>query len=170
MSEQEARDLAAGFDLRPAWRLDDAAIAADAVAFWTRLNLLPPEVRPEQRAKELVAVAYKDGRIAGVCTAQLARLEQVRARLAMIRSATDPDYRRGYSSQALTIYARELLEAWSKAHPEEKVAGMGAVIQSENLRDRGKEPIWPTTRLTLIGYTPDDNQVRLYWFEHARLD
>jgi len=170
MSEQEARDLAAGFDLRPAWRLDDARIEADAVEFWTRLNILPADVRPEERAKELVAVAYKDGQIIGVCTAQLARLEQVRARLAMIRSATDPDHRRGYSSQALTIYARELLEAWSMAHPEEKVAGMGAIIQGENLRERGKQPVWPTTRLTLIGYTRDDCQIRLCWFEGFRLD
>jgi hypothetical protein len=170
MSEQEARELAAGFDLRPAWRLDDAQIEADAVAFWSRLNLLPADVKPERRAKELAAVAYKDGQIVGVCTAQLARLEQVRARLAMIRSATDPDHRRGYSSQALTIYARELLEVWAKAHPEERIAGMGAVIQSENLRGRGKEPVWPTTKLTLIRYTPDNNQVRVYWFEDFRLD
>lgn len=170
MSEQEARDLAAGFDLRPAWRLDDARIEADAVEFWRRLDILPPDVKPEERAKELVAVAYKDGRIIGVCTAQLARLDQVRARLAMIRSATDPEYRRGYSAQALTIYARELLEAWSMAHLEEKVAGMGAIIQSENLRGRGQEPVWPTTRLTLIGYTPDNCQIRVYWFEGFRLD
>lgn len=170
MAEEQAREMAAGFDLRPAWRLDDARIEADAVEFWNRLKILPADVRPEERAKELAAVAYRDGRLAAVCTLQLARLEQVRARLGMIRSATDPDHRRSHVAQALTIYARELLEAWSAEHPEEKIAGMGAIIQSDNLRGRGKDPVWPTTRLNLIGYTPDDNQIRVCWFEGFRLD
>lgn len=170
MSESQAREMAAGFDLRPAWRLHDARIEADAIDFWRRLDILPPDVKPEDRAKELAAVAYKDGRLAAVCTLQLARLEQVRARLGMVRSATDPEHRRSHVAQALTIYARELLERWSMAHPEEKVAGMGAIIQSENLRGREKEPVWPTTLLTLIGYARNGCQIRVYWFRDFRFD
>ena len=41
-------------------------IERDAVDFWRRLGNLPPDVAPEQRARELTAVAYKDGRIVGV--------------------------------------------------------------------------------------------------------
>lgn len=170
MSESQAREMAAGYDLQPAWRRDDSRIEADAIEFWRRLDILPANVSPEDRARELAAVAYKDGRLVAVTTLQLARLEQVRARLAMLRAATDPEHRRSHVSQALTIYTRELIERWAIEHPEERVGGMGAIIESANLRGREKEPVWPTTRLALIGHMADGRQIRLYWFADFRLD
>ncbi len=163
-------DLAPGYDIRPAWRLDDPQLEADAIAFWNRLGILPPDVRPEDRVKELAAVAYRNGRLAAVATIALGRVEQVRARLGMLRAATDPEHRRSHIAQALGIFTRDLLERWSMEHPEERVAGMGAVIESENLRGREKEPIWPTTRLVLVGYTPRGQQLRVAWFKDFRLD
>jgi GNAT superfamily N-acetyltransferase len=162
--------MAAGFDLRPAWRLDDRRIEEDAVAFWRRLDILPPDVAPEQRARELVAVAYKNGRIVGVTTAALGRLEIVRARLAMLRGAVDPDHRRGRVGSALLIYTRELIERWSMDHPDERVAGLGAIIESPDLIARQKEPFWPMTRFGIVGYMPDGRQIRVSWFEDFRLD
>lgn len=162
--------MAAGYDLRPAWRLADPRIEADAIDFWTRLAILPPGVTPEERARELAAVGYKDGRLVGIVTAVPGRLEQVRARVAMIRGAVDPEHRRSRLAFALTLGARALLEQWSKDHPEEKLAGLGAVVESPDLLARAKEPFWPTTRFGLIGYTPEGRQLRVSWFEHYRLD
>jgi hypothetical protein len=164
-------EMAPGFEFRPAWRLNDPRIEADAVDFWNRLGILPADVSPEDRAKELTAVAYKDGRIVGVHTARIERLEQVRARLAFIRSAVDPDCRRTRVSFALTLYTRELLHDWSRENPHERLAGLGAIVESEQLAvDRGKEPYWPTTRFLLIGFMPDGRQIRISWFEDFRLD
>jgi len=164
------REMAAGYDMRPAWRLDDPEIAAEAIAFWRRLDILPPDVAPEDRARELGAVAYQDGRIVGVTTARLARLDQVRARLAMLRGAVDPDHRRSRVGFAMLLYTRELIERWSMANPHERVAGLGAVIESPDLVVRQKQPYWPTPRLGLIGFTPDGRQIRVSWFEDFRLD
>lgn len=159
-----------GFELRPAWRLDDARIEADAVAFWNRLNILPAGVKAEERAKELIAVAYKGDGIVGVHTATIGRLEQVRTRLAMLRSAVDPDYRRSRLSMALTLYSRALLERWARDNPEERLGGLGAIIESRQLAERGREPYWPQTRFILAGYTPDGRQIRISWFEEFRLE
>jgi hypothetical protein len=41
------------------WRRDDAKVAADAIALWTRLGALPPDLDPGVRAKELCAAAYR---------------------------------------------------------------------------------------------------------------
>lgn len=170
MASVDWRGMAAGYDLRPAWRRDDAAIEADAVDFWGRLDILPSEVRPEERAKELAAVAYQDGRLVGVTTASLGRLEQVRARLAMLRGAVDPEHRRSYVAQALALYTRELIEEWSRENPHERVGGLGAIIESPDLVARQKEPFWPMTRFGLIGYAPNGRQIRVSWFEDFRLD
>src|SRR5262245_54430650 len=94
-------EMIPGFELRPAWRLRDSQIEADAIEFWTRLKLLPRDVRPLDRAKELIAVVYKDDQIVGVHTATIERVKQVRARLAMLRSAVDPEFRRTHISWAL---------------------------------------------------------------------
>ena len=170
MSEAQAREMAAGYDLHAAWRRDDARYEADAIAFWERLSLLPKGVDPAVRATELAAVAYKDGELVAVSTLAIGRLEQVGARIAMLRAATDPGHRRAHLANALSIFTRETIEAWAKAHPEERIGGMGAVIESEHLRGREKEPVWPTSKMALIGRTPKGQQLRLYWFPDFRLD
>lgn len=163
-------ELAPDVDFRPAWRLDDPQIEADAVDFWRRINILPPGIEPEERAKELICVAYKEGRIVGVHTARLGQVELVRARLAMLRSAVDPAYRTGRVSFGLSMYARDILERWSIANPDEKLAGMGAVIESKELAGREKQPFWPNTRFGVVGYTAEGRQIRVSWFEHFRFD
>ncbi|WP_114953264.1 hypothetical protein [Sphingosinicella terrae] len=164
-------DRAAGeFDYRAAWRRDDAAIEADAIHFWRRLGILPEGVTPEARAKELVAVAYRDGGLVAVATASVVRLEFLRARFAMLRAAVDPDFRRSRAALGLALFTRDLLERWSYAHPKEGVAGLGAIIEAPELAAHRKEPYWPATRLGLVGYTADGHQIRVSWFDQFRLD
>lgn len=161
--------LAPGFDFRPAWRLGDAAIERDAIDFWTRTGILPAGVTPQQRARELVAVAYREGRMVGVLTAKVGRLDQVRARLAFIRAAVGPEHRRGHISLVLYLYARDLLERWSAEHPEERLAGLGAFVEGRELAERARRGNGPT-RLGLIGFMPDGRQIRVCWFRDFRLD
>jgi len=163
-------EMIPGCELRPAWRLNDERIEADAIAFWTRLGILPVGVAPEQRAKELVAVVYKNGALFGVQTARIERVEQVRARLAMVRSAVDPGHRRTHISLALTLYSRNLLQAWAREHPEEKLGGLGAKVGGPDLAARAEQPFWPQTRFILAGFLADGRQLRISWFEDYLLE
>jgi GNAT superfamily N-acetyltransferase len=170
MSEGEARAFAPDYDIHSAWRRDNEQFEADAIEFWNRLDILPPDVTAKERARELAAVAYKDGKLVAVTTIRLAEVKQVRARLGMLRAATDPEHRQSNVARALAVLTRAILERWAMEHPEEKVMGMGAVVQSEHLSGLEKVPVWPTTFLTLIGWTAKDQQLRVTWFEDARLD
>jgi hypothetical protein len=161
--------LAPGFDFRPAWRLGDLGIERDAVDFWTRAGILPAGVTPRERARELVAVVCKEDRLVGVLTAQVGRLAQVRARLAFVRGTVDPEYRRSHIGLVMLLYGRDLLERWSAAHPDERLAGIGAFVESKELSERARKPNGPT-RMGLIGYTPDGRQIRVCWFRDFRLD
>ena len=160
----------ADIEFRPAWRLDDPQIEADAIAFWNRLRILPRDVSPEERARELVLVAYRGGRIVGVVTAELGILEQVRARVAMLRGAVDPELRRSHVGFAMLLTAPPMLERWSAENPEERLAGIGGILESRELVAAQSQPYWPLSRLGLIGFTPDGRQIRVSWFAHARLD
>jgi hypothetical protein len=157
-------------DLRAAWRRDDAAIEADAIAFWERLGILPAGVDPAARAKELVAAAYDGETLVAVTTASIARYEPLRASFAFLRGAVDPARRRTLAGTAIGVFARETIEAWAVEHPEARVAGVAGIIESPDLAARQRAPVWPQTGLNLAGYTPEGRQVRVAWFEHYRID
>lgn len=163
-------EMIPGCELRPAWRLNDERVEADAIAFWTRLGILPVGVAPEQRAKELVAGVYRNDALVGVQTARIERVEQVRARLAMVRSAVDPGHRRTHISLALTLYSRNLLQVWAREHPEEELGGLGAKVGGPDLAARAEQPFWPQTRFILAGFLADGRQLRISWFEDYLLE
>lgn len=158
------------YDLRTAWQRSDPQIERDAIAFWRKTSILPPEVRPEDRASELVAVAYGDERVVGVATAQVAVIKTLHGKFAGYRCAVDPDFRRRGLALALTVFSRDLLEQWSLDHPEEKVLGLAAIVESPDLAGRLRDPIWAETRLNLAHFLPNGRQLRVAWFAHARVD
>lgn len=157
-------------DLRAAWRRDDPDIVRDALAFWERLGILPPDLNPEDRARELAAAAYRDGRLIAVSTATVSLYPPLRAKFAFMRSAVDPEARRSLVSTALSVYTRDVIEQWSAEHPEERLFGLAAIIESADLRQRQRDPVWENTRLNLVGFLGDGRQVRVSWFAHAKYD
>lgn len=165
-----AEDLVADIEVRPAWMRGDAKIEADALALWDRLGVLPDDVDPARRAKELVAAAYKEGVLIAVATARIEHIAFLRARLAVLRSLTDPAHRRGHVQVALTAPVKKELEDWAAAHPEEKLAGVIGFVERGIWGDLARMPVTPPWPLTLAAYTEDGQQVRLAWFDHFRVD
>lgn len=157
-------------EIRPAWRREDPELERDVVAFWRRLEILPPHVAPEARAKELCCLGYADGEVAAVSTAVIEVLPFLRARFALLRVAVSPAHRRRHLALDIVKASRHVLEQWSRGAPQEKVQGVAAVIQAANLEERKRLPRWPDVGLDLVGYTDDGQQIRVGWFDHARLD
>src|SRR5690348_8871938 len=73
--------------LRPVWRMHDATAERDVLAFWREAKLLSQDVDLASRLNELCVIAYDDNRVVAVGTAVLTYLDQVRARVAMLRFA-----------------------------------------------------------------------------------
>lgn len=148
---------------RVGWRLADPVLEADAQAFWARNGLLTAAMSIE-RTNEINLCAYVDGQLAGLSSARLRDIGFLRSRMAMHRVAVEPGHQRLHLSSWLTVKSIEALEAWSLAHPEEKVMGVGAVIQAA--LDWSDRPLW-RTGLDLAGYTAENQQFRVAWFRHA---
>jgi hypothetical protein len=158
------------FDVRIAWRRDDPRIEADAIAMWTRLGVLPKDVTPQARAKQLVAAAYSGDRIAAVCTGVIEPIPLLRARFLVMRSFTHPDFRRTHAQVALALPVKALLEDWARAHPEEQVAGVIGFIEPGAWGEFARMPVSPFWAWTLVAYTHDGHQVRVVWFDHYRVE
>jgi hypothetical protein len=154
---------------RPAWRLGDAAINRDAIAFWDRNNMLPAAASLEERLAQVVAGAYDGDKMIAIATANIREVDFLRARLAMFRCSVDRETRERRLATAISLYAFDVLERWSLAHPDEQLMGVGAVIQSRALVEHDNHAVWPDTKLTFVGYTNEGYQFRVRWFAHGTI-
>lgn len=149
------------------WQKSDPKLEADAKAVWASHGLLPVDITPEERAKEIGAIAYIDGQVVGISTLMLHPYKPLKGRrFGFLRVFTLPEFEQQSVAIGLAIHCRDALEQWSRDNPQEKVFGMAAIYQSDKL---GHYPIG-VSGLTLIGYSASGEQVRVYWFNHLRLD
>ena len=153
-----------------AWRKADPGLERDAKAFWLSNRFkLPAHVDPNQRANQLCAIAYIDGRPVGVSTATIETIEQFRCRMAVYRCAVKIGLRHTPLSWSITEYSRDVLEHWSLEHPAEKVMGLMAVMQSRELILRYPEVVAPAANLVFVGFTPTGFPIRVSWFKNATI-
>ena len=150
------------------WQQVDAQVQADAIAMWRGLRALPPGTE-EDRTKSLCIVAYVGADLIGVSTIGLRQVDLVRSRFGFFRCLVVPEYRQQSVATELAVRCLKALAAWSEENPQENVKGMGAIIESALLTEKSRQPVWPKTGLTVVGYTPKGEQIRLAWFKHARL-
>lgn len=151
-----------------AWPAPDATLRAEAADFWSRLDLLDPAVDKDARAHQLAAAIYADDHLVGVATAELLRLDEFKARFAFVRTAVDPAQRGRAGARALASFARREIEAWAQAHPDENVLGMAAIFRDPSMSGWHR-PVTRSSNLALVGYLDGGEQLRIAWFEHARL-
>jgi hypothetical protein len=131
---------------------------------------LPEGVDPRARAKELIAASYKDGQLAAVATATIGEVDFLRARFAIIRGATAPEFRRSHAQLSLSVPSRDALWAWAREHPEENIAGAVVFVDRSEWGDFTKLPVWPESELAVVGYDQHGRQIRVRWFEDFRYE
>ena len=165
-----------GIEFRSVWNDPPSWVRADVKALWLRLNALPGGVDLDQRAAQVCIVGYKNDTLVAVCTAELTLLPRLGHRFAMIRTLVAPEHRTFHSMWALVRSAYGRLEGWSRRNPLQKIMGVGAIVQSPELDPLARRPAWPVragdsmnSGLILIGYTDRGEQIRVAWFDHARV-
>jgi len=154
---------------RDAWHRKDPVIERDAELLWRAQEALLRDADVGARLGEICAAAYRGSQLVGLATARIREIPPLRCRLAMFRCLIVPEARLAQVASRLTVFARDLLEAWSKDNPNEAVLGLGAIIQSRLLVEHNPYAVYPDTKLSFIGYTQEGYQMRVYWFAHARI-
>lgn len=154
---------------RAAWRKNDSELERDATEFWqTRQRVLPRNVDPRERARQLCAIAYREGVPVGVSTATIEFIKQFRVNMAVYRCAVARQFAHQPLSWRITDFSREVLERWSLENPDEKVMGLMAVMQSRELVTRYPQ-VFGVVNMTFTGFTPAGFPIRVAWFKHATI-
>ncbi len=152
-----------------AWKAADPRYERDAIDLWTRLNALPADTRPPDRAAELSSVAYVGDRLAGVVTAVIRPFDQVREKFAYYRALIDPEFRGMGVMLPMVQETWRALERWSIDNPAERLAGLAAIRTSQHLIDNYPSPLSRSAQLVHVGFTRDGFSIRIRWFEHFRI-
>mgnify|MGYP003641982479 FL=1 len=154
------------FECVSAWKQNNPKFEQDAIAMWAETGRLLPKHSPEDRAKELAVLAYAEGRLVGITTCVITFYPPLRQKFAFMRLLLRPEVEKSGVVVPLTFAYRETLRQWSLENPAEKVAGYGAVITNRGYGARGVL----NAGLTLVNHTPEGSQVRVFWWDHFRLD
>ena len=160
----------AEIDYSIAWKRNDSRAIAGAKVFWRGMGLADDAI--DKRVPELCNVAWSGGKVIGVTTVRLDDAPPVKCRVGFLRCAVAAQLRKHYLATFLTRDSLTILEHWSLENPREKVQGLAFIIEANELGPKAVYPMWAdwNTHYNLIGHTPRDEQIRLAWFRHARLE
>jgi hypothetical protein len=158
-------------DLRTAWKKDDPKLQRDTEALWDALNAVYPRER-EDRLKELVAVAYEGEKAIGACTARAIEYKVLRTHVFYLRAAILPGASHDEALIHLLSAAKNVLQPWASAHPDERLKGILLMFDSDAFDALYGEPVVRRgdVELVLTGYTDEGRQIRMLWFDDVRLE
>ncbi len=158
-------------DLRTVWQTDDPAVASDVVTLWSELAAVFPKDRAD-RLKELVAVAYDGDKIVGACTARSIDYRVLRTNVFYVRPVILPSQQHDEVLIGLLSAAKRVLQPWAQTHPGERAKGILVMFDSDAFDALTLEPILrrADVELVLTGYTDVGRQIRVQWFDAARLE
>jgi hypothetical protein len=143
----------------------DEGRAESILDFWSR-NAALPEDEARRRLAEVVCVAAgAGGEIVGVNSAFPQDIPMLGGRRFMVyRSALLADA--SAAEPEMINAAFTALEAEYEQQPEDAI-GLCVVVSDPGEMARRPEAIWPDTGLFFAGYTADDKQLRLRYFDDA---
>jgi hypothetical protein len=145
----------------------DAAAAEELVAFWAADGALD-EVEARDRLAEVVCVLRgPDGAITGVCSVFAADVALIGGRRFWIFRSLLP----GAGREHAFTMIEETFAALDAEFDGAAAAPIGlCVFLDERERRLRPEAEWRDPRMIYAGYLPDGRQVRIAYFEGARID
>ncbi len=158
-------------EIKTAWKKNDPDIARDVQALWDELKLVPRAER-EARLKEVVAVVYDGEKALGVSTSRPIDYRSLRASFFYYRAAISSETPYGEIAIRLLSASKDILGAWAREHPDEEIKGILMEFDRETFAPLFCEPVVRRMdfELSLVGHTDVGHQIRVLWFDDARLE
>ncbi|MGB0920546.1 MAG: hypothetical protein ACPG06_10705 [Alphaproteobacteria bacterium] len=156
----------------PVWGRANPKATAAAIKMWEAENALPTRARAQDRAQDLVCVAMQHDTAVGAATMYLDRVEQLRARMAILRIFVADPARGAMLKSHLCLDAFHIAEEWGEQNPQEGVKGMVMVMENARAQARYQDMPRPTrtVRAERIGFDANGRIITIKWFKGAVID
>lgn len=152
------------------WNSVTEDLAAELTDFWARNHAIPDADRAAARARQAVCIARgADGALVGVGTAVVRVLPRLLQPMYYYRQFFSPDFRGRKRTVPFFNFAREVLESYNAALKEPESLGVLLELENAMLASRYVLAYEPTANSTFIGYSQKGLQLRVTYFEGAKL-
>lgn len=150
------------------WESKSSELVKEIVATWEEAKALPKNVDATTRAQEVVLVVRDNSqKIVGITTAKNRLYAHLKNELYFIRGFIVPKFRIPGLFARMIIQTLNTLESDFLNSSEEK-RPIGAIAEVENSRLKQANVTRLTSGMTLLGFSPKDHPVYVYYFKGAR--
>lgn len=161
---------AVALDIVPVWRRLTPELEAEIGAFWKQHHAIGDDAEIARRASEVVCLGRDaEGRICGVCTAVVKVLPRLLQpmyyfRMFLAKTVRGQGYVLVFHNQAKAI-----LQDYNARLPQAEGLGLLLELESTFLSAHYKQAYVREADSVFIGYSPRGLQLRVSYFEGARL-
>jgi hypothetical protein len=151
------------------WPTIAAEDAAAVQAFWLREGaIVDPAVIRDRLPQVVIYAVDATGTVAGVCTAFPVTPERFGQPVYYWRTFVGAAWRHSTLVWALARRSVACLERYAQAH-DFPCIGVMVELENDGFRRRGRTPVWSSPRFVYIGRSERGLDVRVHYFEGARL-
>jgi hypothetical protein len=168
---QECRlNTEVAYEITPVWRSATPGLIAELVDLWGRAGAIADPAKAALRAREAVCIARDaDGVLCGVGTAVLRVLPRLRQPMYCYRQFFSPPFRGRKQTMPFFNHARKVLQAYNAALAEPESLGVLVELENPLLATHYDRACVPEAGSVFIGYSPRGLQLRVSYFDGARL-
>jgi hypothetical protein len=153
----------------PVWKQVTPELKQELVELWASGNVMTGDAR-QARADQAVCIARDEqGAVWGVATAVVRILPRLRQPMYFYRQF----FAEGHRGQKQTVpffnAAKAILQAYNQSLDQPESLGMLVELENQMLSQRYTEAYGRESDSTFIGYSPRGLQLRVSYFEGARL-
>ncbi|MGE0588322.1 MAG: hypothetical protein AB7O48_07080 [Cyclobacteriaceae bacterium] len=164
-------DLQNQIEFTPVWGTESNIQRLKAIELWQRNNALSDTEVMEQRAKEVVLMAFRGGQTIAVSTASKRQIKLLNDNFFYeYRCFVDPSARIPALDVRLSRMSFDLLEQWALEH-DSTIKGIITILENDNLQREKfwRKAVWPVLNMVFVGYTQGRNPIRVSYFDRARI-
>ncbi|MFC5569031.1 hypothetical protein ACFPN1_02990 [Lysobacter yangpyeongensis] len=158
------------FEITPVWKSVTPELSEELIGLWSRNKAIDDPVRARARASQAVCITRDgSGAICGVGTAIVRVLPRLRQPLYFYRQFFAPEFRGQKQTVPFFNRARRILQDYNAALATPESLGVLLELENPMLARHYTRAYEPAGDSAFIGYSPKGLQLRVSYFEGARL-
>jgi hypothetical protein len=157
------------FTFVPHWKLDHKDNDEAVLAFWKSEGALTNDAQATERLRQIVLHARdENGEIAGVCTAVPLTHPRIGQPVYYYRCFIGKTWRKSRLLMFMAVHAVKALEEYAAAH-DYPCIGVLVELENDRFTRKWRMPVWPYVPFVYIGTSQRNCELRVCYFNGARL-
>lgn len=158
------------FKFAQIFKSDNSALKSKVIDFWTSEKCMPEDEAKRRINEALLAILDANDNVVSVCSGKALYLDSLRDWFLYYRSYTKPEFRNLDFGKALLAQVIDFMNSLEVRTIEGvNVKGVYVVFENDILNESIKDFVTKKTKLTLIGFNDKNQQMRVAFFDGAKL-